>query len=117
MKNDLQPVPAGEGHHQATFIVTRLSLNFSVKDRYMGQSLLLIFLYQKSSQFFLVIHISPANKNTIYVLPFRLITFHVIMIPFRNVMCPQISTQNPTHVNFRTKIYEIVLSRCFITLL
>lgn len=44
-----------------------------------------------------------------------LITFP-ITVPFRNAMCPQISTQNPTHVNFRAKIYEIILSRCFITL-
>lgn len=40
-----------------------------------------------------------------------------IMVPFRNAMCPQISTQNPTHVNFRARIYEIILSRCFIALL
>ena len=79
----------------------------------MDQILLLVRLYQKSSPSFLVTHISPANKNAIYLLPFGLVTFHVIMIPFRNVMCPQISTQNPTHVNFRTKVYEIILSRCW----
>lgn len=117
VKNCRQPAPTSEGHHQAAFTVIWLFLNFTVKGSYMDQSLLLVLLCQKSLQFFLVIHISPANKNAIYLLSFGLVTFHVIMIPFRNVMCPQISTQNPTHVNFRTKIYEIILSRCFITLL
>lgn len=92
-----------------------LFLNFTVKGSYMDQSLCLSFyaknLYSSSQSF--TSH-QPTKTCHFTSCLFGLVTFHVIMIPFRNVMCPQISTQNPTHVNFRTKIYEIILSGCFV---